>query len=78
MSDTTIQPAPSHPRARGLGIPFDGQCGAHNAITDVPGVQVGFSTIVEGSGALAVGQGPVRTGITAIFPRGREAALEPV
>ena len=77
MSDTTIQPAPSHPRARALGIPFDGQCGAHNAITDVPGVEVGFSTIVEGSGALVVGQGPVRTGVTAIFPRGREAAPEP-
>jgi D-aminopeptidase len=76
MSDTTHS-TPSQPRARGLAIPFDGQCGAHNAITDVPGVEVGFTTIIEGSGALAVGQGPVRTGVTAIFPRGREAALEP-
>jgi L-aminopeptidase/D-esterase len=60
------------PRARDLGIPFVGTPGPLNAITDVAGVEVGFTTIVEGEGALQVGKGPVRTGVTAILPRGRE------
>lgn len=59
-------------RARGLGVPFDGNPGPLNAITDVKGVSVGHSTIVRGSGRLRVGEGPVRTGVTVIFPRGRD------
>jgi D-aminopeptidase len=61
---------PSEARARDLGVPFDGTPGPLNAITDVPGIEVGFKTLVRGSGRLVVGQGPVRTGVTAIFPRG--------
>jgi len=59
------------PRARNLGVPFDGTPGALNAITDVRGVEVGVSTIVLGEGALVRGKGPVRTGVTAVLPRGR-------
>ena len=59
------------PRARALGVPFDGTPGPLNAITDVPGVEVGHHTIVRGDGPLRVGDGPVRTGVTAILPRGR-------
>src|SRR6059036_614286 len=58
------------PRARDLGVPFDGTPGPLNAITDVAGVTVGHSTIIQGQGKLVVGQGPVRTGVTAILPRG--------
>ena len=65
------------PRARDLGIPLDGTTGQFNAITDVAGVEVGYTTLVSGQGKLVVGQGPVRTGVTAILPRGR-ATLEPV
>ena len=61
------------PDARALGVRLTGDPGPHNAITDVAGVEVGHSTIIEGSGALVVGRGPVRTGVTAILPRGREA-----
>jgi len=57
-------------RARDLNIPFDGETGKHNAITDVAGVTVGHVTLIEGDGALEVGKGPVRTGVTAILPRG--------
>jgi L-aminopeptidase/D-esterase-like protein len=63
--------AAQRPRARDLGIPFYGTPGPHNAITDVTGVEVGFKTLVEGSGKLEVGKGPVRTGVTAIFPKGK-------
>lgn len=59
------------PRARDLGVPFDGTPGPFNAITDVAGVAVGFKTIIAGEGKLVVGKGPVRTGVTAIFPRGK-------
>ena len=59
------------PRARDLGIPFNGTPGKFNAITDVKGVEVGFKTLISGSGKLVVGKGPVRTGVTAIFPRGK-------
>jgi len=55
-------------RARDLGIPFDGTPGKYNAITDVEGVEVGHTTLIEGSGRLQKGIGPVRTGVTAIFP----------
>jgi L-aminopeptidase/D-esterase-like protein len=59
-------------RARDLGIPFAGTTGPLNAITDVAGVEVGYATLIEGSGALQVGKGPVRTGVTAILPLGRK------
>ena len=66
-------PAEGHrPRARDLGIPFGGEPGEWNAITDVPGVQVGYETLIAGDGALDVGRGPVRTGVTAVLPLGRE------
>lgn len=58
-------------RARDLGIPFEGKPGSLNAITDVPGVEVGQVTLVSGDGALKVGKGPVRTGVTVVLPRGR-------
>ena len=61
------------PRARDLGVPFDGRPGPQNAITDVPGVEVGHHTIIRGEGALRVGEGPVRTGVTAVLPRGRRS-----
>lgn len=59
------------PRARALGVPFPGEPGPLNAITDVSGVAVGHATIIEGEGELIVGKGPVRTGVTAVLPRGR-------
>ncbi len=59
------------PRARDLGVPFDGTPGTNNAITDVKGVEVGHTTLISGSGKLKVGEGPVRTGVTAILPRGK-------
>jgi L-aminopeptidase/D-esterase-like protein len=58
-------------RARDLGIPFDGTPGPLNAITDVRGVEVGYKTLISGEGKLVVGKGPVRTGVTAILPRGK-------
>ena len=64
-------------RARDLGVPFDGTPGPLNAITDVSGVEVGHSAIIRGEGKLQVGVGPVRTGVTAIFPRGKQSP-EPV
>jgi L-aminopeptidase/D-esterase-like protein len=63
--------AQQRPRARDLGVPFDGTPGPLNAITDVAGVEVGHVTLIAGSGPLVVGRGPVRTGVTAIFPRGK-------
>ncbi|MBI4428560.1 MAG: P1 family peptidase [Ignavibacteriales bacterium] len=60
------------PRARDLGIPFDGTPGKNNAITDVTGVEVGYTTIISGDGKLVVGKGPIRTGVTAILPRGKK------
>jgi L-aminopeptidase/D-esterase-like protein len=59
------------PRARDLGVPFDGTTGPDNAITDVKGVEVGHTTLISGTGKLEVGKGPVRTGVTAIHPRGK-------
>jgi L-aminopeptidase/D-esterase-like protein len=58
-------------RARGAGVPFVGSPGGFNAITDVEGVEVGYCTLIRGEGPLVVGEGPVRTGVTAIFPQGR-------
>ncbi|MGI9265863.1 MAG: P1 family peptidase, partial [Gammaproteobacteria bacterium] len=60
-------------RARDLGLPFDGESGPLNAITDVAGVEVGHVTLNHGTGPLVVGTGPVRTGVTAIHPRGRDS-----
>src|SRR5579862_8418476 len=62
------------PRARDLGVPFEGTPGPWNAITDVSGVAVGHTTLVYGDGPLRVGHGPVRTGVTAILPRGSDAS----
>jgi L-aminopeptidase/D-esterase-like protein len=59
--------APTKPRARDLGLAFPGQPGRFNAITDVPGVCVGQTTVIEGDGPLVPGKGPVRTGVTAIL-----------
>ncbi|MGB8493348.1 MAG: P1 family peptidase [Candidatus Acidiferrum sp.] len=61
------------PRARDLGVPFDGTPGPFNTITDVPGVTVGHTTLISGEGKLEVGKGPVRTGVTAILPRGKDS-----
>ncbi len=61
--------AQSKPRARDLGVPFDGVPGPFNAITDVRGVEVGHTTLISGDGPLKVGVGPVRTGVTAILPQ---------
>lgn len=61
----------AEPRARDLGVPFDGTPGPLNAITDVAGVEVGHTTLISGEGKLVVGKGPVRTGVTAVLPRGK-------
>jgi len=66
------------PRARDLGVPFNGTTGINNSITDVKGVEVGYSTIISGSGDNIIGKGPVRTGVTAIFPRGKAEKFNPV
>ena len=66
------------PRARDLGVPFDGTPGPLNAITDVKGIEVGHTTLISGEGKLNVGAGPVRTGVTAIIPRGKQSSNDPV
>jgi L-aminopeptidase/D-esterase-like protein len=65
-------------RARDIGIPFEGTPGKFNAITDVAGVEVGYTTLISGDGNLEVGKGPVRTGVTAILPRGHDSLNDPV
>ncbi|HSR14508.1 MAG TPA: P1 family peptidase [Gemmatimonadales bacterium] len=67
----TAAPLAAQVRARGLGVPFEGNPGPLNAITDVAGVEVGHATIIRGDGPLVRGQGPVRTGVTAVLPRGK-------
>jgi L-aminopeptidase/D-esterase-like protein len=67
----------TRPRARDLGVPFEGTPGSINAITDVAGIEVGMTTLISGDGPLQVGVGPVRTGVTAILPRGK-ASRDPV
>ena len=74
---STFSTAQAKPRARDLGVPFDGTPGSFNAITDVQGVEVGHTTLISGSGKLKVGEGPVRTGVTAVLPRGKDS-LDPV
>src|SRR3984957_6136684 len=71
LAQSSSQNPASEPRARELGIPFDGAPGPLNAITDVKGVEVGYKTLISGEGKLVIGQGPVRTGVTAILPRGK-------
>ena len=72
-------PAPAQTiRARALGIPFEGTPGTVNAITDVAGVEVGYTTLISGDGKLEVGKGPVRTGVTVVLPRGRGSVNDPV
>ena len=70
--------AQSKPRARDLGVPFDGTTGPLNGITDVKGIEVGHTTLISGEGKLQVGTGPVRTGVTAILPRGKQSSNDPV
>src|SRR5436305_3880059 len=65
-------------RARDLGVPFEGTPGKFNVITDVAGVEVGYATLINGEGKLEVGKGPVRTGVTAIIPRGHNSLDDPV
>jgi L-aminopeptidase/D-esterase-like protein len=72
------QGAPKKARARDLGVPFDGTPAKFNAITDVPGVLVGQATLISGEGKLQIGKGPVRTGVTAILPRGKDSMNDAV
>jgi D-aminopeptidase len=67
------QTKPTKPRARDLGIPFDGTPAPLNAITDVAGVEVGQVTLISGEGKLVPGKGPVRTGVTAVLTRGKNS-----
>jgi D-aminopeptidase len=76
MNSHHVTPA-GKTRARALGLPFPGEPGENNAITDVAGVEVGTTTLIAGEGKLIVGQGPVRTGVTALLPRGRKKAQIP-
>ena len=82
VAGTVAQAAPAaaadRVRARDLGVPFDGKPGPLNAITDVAGVEVGHVTLIEGSGKLVVGKGPVRTGVTAVLPRGAQSVARNV
>lgn len=70
----TLHAMQTKPRARDLGIPFEGTQGELNAITDVKGIEVGHTTLISGEGKLQVGVGPIRTGVTAILPRGKQSA----
>jgi L-aminopeptidase/D-esterase-like protein len=70
LAASALAASEPRPRARDLGVPFDGTPGPLNAITDVAGVLVGHTTLISGNGKLVVGQGPVRTGVTAVLPRG--------
>jgi D-aminopeptidase len=75
---TAQNTAPAKARARDLGVPFDGTPGPFNAITDVSGVTIGHTTLISGEGKLQVGKGPIRTGVTAVLPRGKESMNNPV
>lgn len=77
LSCSALAQQETKPRARDLGIPFDGTPGRYNAITDVSGVLVGYKTLIKGKGKLKVGKGPVRTGITVILPKGKTDAAVP-
>jgi L-aminopeptidase/D-esterase-like protein len=73
LLQSSVASTSTKPRARDLGIPFDGIPGTFNAITDVRGVEVGYVTLISGEGDVKVGKGPVRTGVTAILPRGKRS-----
>ena len=73
MATLTLN-AQTRPRARDLQVPFDGNPGPLNALTDVPGIAVGHTTLISGEGKLQQGVGPIRTGVTAILPRGSNPA----
>ncbi|MEK6302821.1 MAG: P1 family peptidase [Acidobacteriota bacterium] len=77
MALSELASAQNKPRARDLGIHFEGTAGQLNAITDVKGVEVGHATLISGEGKLVVGSGPVRTGVTAVLPRGKQSANTP-
>jgi D-aminopeptidase len=76
--EKTQEKNPVKPRARDLGVPFEGTPGPLNAITDVAGVTVGHTTLISGEGKLQIGKGPVRTGVTAVLPRGKESMSDAV
>lgn len=78
MSLLAILPAVAADRSMGFGVDFGGTPGRWNAITDVPGVSVGHVTLISGQGVLRRGEGPVRTGVTAVLPRGQDRMAEPV
>ena len=79
MTSPLLATPAGKPRARALGIPFEGRPGPFNAITDVADVEVGYATLIRGDGGpLVIGSGPVRTGVTAIIPRGKARASLPV
>lgn len=78
MSDLVRNQPDGRPRGRGLGLPFAGTTGPTNSIVDVAGVEVGAVTLVRGDGPLTVGRGPVRTGVTAILPRGKAGGAQAV
>lgn len=82
LESSAREPIPTPPqqqiRARDLGIPFDGTPARLNAITDIPSVEVGTTTLIRGGGKLEPGKGPVRTGVTAIIPRGHDSLNDPV
>ncbi len=78
IADSIAAAPADQPRARDLGVPFDGVPGPFNAITDVAGVTVGHTTLISGAGKLQVGHGPVRPGVTAVLPRGRDSISNPV
>ena len=73
LASSVVTHPQTKPRARGLGIPFEGEPGRLNAITDVAGVEVGYATLISGKGKLVAGKGPVRTGVTAVLPRGKDS-----
>ncbi|MEX0717907.1 MAG: P1 family peptidase [Planctomycetaceae bacterium] len=75
-AEAQVNESKPKPRARDLGVPFEGTPGKFNAITDVAGVEVGHATLIEGEGELVVGKGPVRTGVTVLFPRGKDRPFE--
>jgi D-aminopeptidase len=78
LAPLQLASAQSKPRARDLGVPFDGTPGPLNGITDVKGIEVGHTTLISGEGKLQVGIGPVRTGVTAILPRGKQSSNDSV
>jgi D-aminopeptidase len=74
-----VADGPTRPRARDLGIRIGRlEPGPHNAITDVPGVRVGHTTLISGDGPLRRSEGPIRTGVTVIVPHDGDVWMEPI